>query len=174
MSCFLLHYFYRSFIYPLQMQNKANLMPLFASSLAFAFCFGNGYLQGRWLGYFSPVYPDSWLREPRFIFGLFLFFAGFGINIHSDHILRNLRKPGEKGYKIPHGGFFEYVSAANYFGEILEWTGWAIACWSFPSACFAFFTFANIGPRGMSHHQWYKTKCEDYPPNRKAVIPFIW
>jgi hypothetical protein len=25
------------------------------------------------------------------------------INIHSDHILRNLRKPGETGYKIPRG-----------------------------------------------------------------------
>lgn len=25
------------------------------------------------------------------------------INIHSDHILRNLRKPGESAYRIPRG-----------------------------------------------------------------------
>ena len=25
---------------------------------------------------------------------------------------------------------FEYVSGANFFGEILEWTGFAVACWS--------------------------------------------
>ena len=32
-----------------------------------------------------------------------MFVAGMIINIHSDHILRNLRKPGETGYKIPRG-----------------------------------------------------------------------
>ena len=26
---------------------------------------------------------------------------------------------------------FEYVSGANFFGEIVEWTGFAIATWSF-------------------------------------------
>ena len=32
-----------------------------------------------------------------------LFVFGMVVNIHSDHILRNLRKPGETGYKIPQG-----------------------------------------------------------------------
>lgn len=35
--------------------------------------------------------------------GLLLFALGMSINIHSDHILRNLRKPGETVYRIPHG-----------------------------------------------------------------------
>lgn len=35
--------------------------------------------------------------------GLLLFVLGMSINIHSDHILRNLRKPGETVYRIPHG-----------------------------------------------------------------------
>ncbi len=35
--------------------------------------------------------------------GTLLFVAGMVVNIHSDHILRNLRKPGETGYKIPQG-----------------------------------------------------------------------
>ena len=30
------------------------------------------------------------------------------------------------------GGMFEFVSGANFFGEILEWTGFAVASWSFP------------------------------------------
>lgn len=30
------------------------------------------------------------------------------------------------------GGMFQYVSGANFFGEILEWTGFAIASWSLP------------------------------------------
>ena len=32
-----------------------------------------------------------------------LFYVGMAINIHSDYILRNLRKPGEVIYKIPTG-----------------------------------------------------------------------
>ena len=51
-------------------------------------------------------------------------------------ILRNLRAPGETGYKIPVGGLFRWVSSPNYFGELLEWTGWAIATWSIPGVAF--------------------------------------
>jgi len=69
---------------------------------------------------------------------------------------------------------FEYVSGANFFGEILEWTGFAIASWSLVAAAFAFFTFANTGPRGYEHHKWYQKKFADYPKSRRAVIPFIW
>ena len=31
--------------------------------------------------------------------------------------------------------------------EIIEWSGFAIACWSLPAAAFAWYTFSNIGPR---------------------------
>ena len=59
--------------------------------------------------------------------GILLFAIGSFINLDSDRRLRNLRENSENGYKIPHGGLFEYVSAANYFGEILEWWGFALA-----------------------------------------------
>ena len=32
-------------------------------------------------------------------------------------------------------------------GEILEWFGFAIACWSLSALAFAIFTLSNIGPR---------------------------
>ena len=44
------------------------------------------------------------------------------INADSDGILRSLRDSrvaDDTGYKIPRGGMFEYVSGANFFGEIL-------------------------------------------------------
>lgn len=53
--------------------------------------------------------------------GVALMLIGAYINYHSDEILRNLRKPGETGYKVPRGGMFEYVSGANFLGEIVEW-----------------------------------------------------
>ena len=79
----------------------------------------------------GPQKDNSWLSSPNFIVGVGLFLAGMFGNIQSDAILRNLRKPGESGYKIPRGGVFEYVSAANYFCETIEWTGFALACSNF-------------------------------------------
>ena len=55
--------------------------------------------------------PCFYLITIFFIFyfsGVLIFFTGMIINIHSDSILRNLRKPGEKDYKIPKGGLFNY------------------------------------------------------------------
>jgi very-long-chain enoyl-CoA reductase len=36
-------------------------------------------------------------------------------------ILANLRKPGEKAYKIPSGFLFNYITCANYTAEIWGW-----------------------------------------------------
>ncbi|XP_010142349.1 PREDICTED: 3-oxo-5-alpha-steroid 4-dehydrogenase 1-like, partial [Buceros rhinoceros silvestris] len=71
--------------------------PFFIFVLALLFCTYNGYLQGRSLTSYAR-YPSGWLKDPCFITG---WLTGMAINIHSDHILRNLRKPGESGYKIP-------------------------------------------------------------------------
>ena len=43
-----------------------------------------------------PLYVLSCLGSALWLIGML-------INIHSDHVLRNLRKPGETGYKIPRG-----------------------------------------------------------------------
>ncbi|XP_022093130.1 3-oxo-5-alpha-steroid 4-dehydrogenase 1-like [Acanthaster planci] len=170
-SLMIFHYFQRTFVFTFLIRG-GKPTTLLAFLLAFFFCVTNGYLQGQYLTHYA-VYPQSWSRDPRFIIGVFLFFSGMAINIHSDSILRNLRKPGETGYKIPHGGMFEYVSGANFFGEAVEWSGFAIACWSLPGLAFAIFTACNIGPRAYRHHWYYKQKFEDYPKSRKAFIPFL-
>ena len=51
---------------------------------------------------------------------------------------------------------FTFVSGANFFGEIAEWSGFALACWSLPSLSFALFTALNIGPRAIQHHKYVK------------------
>ena len=55
-----------------------------------------------------------------------VFACGLAVNIHSDRILRNLRQPGESGYKIPHGGLFSLVSAPNYLGRFVRCGGGGI------------------------------------------------
>ncbi|KAF8384084.1 hypothetical protein PRIPAC_73226 [Pristionchus pacificus] len=165
------HYTNRTFIFPLQLKNPKPT-PLSIVASAFVFCLWNGYLQGFYHAWYYTFEPGHF-RQPISILGFVLFFGGMAINLHSDEILRNLRKEGETEYKIPRGGMFEYVSGANFFGEIIEWFGYFLVARSLPAAAFSFFTFANIGPRAIQHHQWYKEKFDNYPRRRKALIPFI-
>ena len=96
------------------------------------------------------------------------------INIRADSKLFGLRKSDDTGYKIPRGGLYERISCPNYFGEILEWIGWAIATWSLAGLAFAIYTIANLAPRAMAHHRWYRETFSDYPKQRKALIPYLW
>jgi hypothetical protein len=172
-----LHYVQRTFIFPFLMRGgggQGRPFPLLLVFMAIVFNTLNGYLNGRYLFHFAPAYGAAWLADPRFIVGLALFLAGFVINLHADRVLRHLRAPGESDYKIPRGGLFDYVSSANYFGELIEWTGWAVATWSLPGLAFAVFTAANLIPRARSHHAWYRSRFPDYPKSRKAILPFIF
>ena len=169
----MVHYGQRTFIFPLLIRAK---QPMPVTIIIFGLIFNgiNTYLQARWIYTLSAPYPSNWIFSPFFIAGLIIFSIGFIINLQSDHIIRNLRKPGETEYRIPYGGMFRWVSCPNYLGEIIEWTGWAILTWSFPGLVFVGWTFANLAPRALSHHKWYIKTFPDYPKNRFALIPFIY
>jgi len=167
------HYFQRTFVFPFMMKGGEKKFPAVLMVFALGFNTINGYVNGRYLFYYSPVYQISWLYDPRFIIGFIFFISGMVINLHSDHILRGLRGSAKNGYSIPRKGLFKYISCPNYFGEILEWTGWAIATWSVPGLAFAVFTFANLAPRAFTNHRWYLENFSDYPKKRKALFPFI-
>jgi len=129
---------------------------------------------GRHIFTFSTRYTSEWLADPRFATGLVLFIAGFIINRQADGALRRLRGAGEPDYKIPYDGLYRWISCPNYFGEIIIWTGWAVATWSLPGLAFAIWTAANLAPHARSHHRWYREHFPDYPSMRKALVPGLW
>jgi steroid 5-alpha reductase family enzyme len=133
----------------------------------------NGFINGYWLGTMAPGYDIRWITDPRFLIGVVVFLTGFIINQVSDHKLIRLRAGGKTGYFIPRGGLFQLISCPNFFGEILEWTGFAIMTWSLPGLSFAIWTAANLIPRALHHHAWYRSTFPDYPQHRKALIPFL-
>ncbi|MBO4755551.1 MAG: DUF1295 domain-containing protein, partial [Bacteroidales bacterium] len=117
-----------------------------------------------------------WLVSLPFLAGTALFFTGMYVNIQSDGIIRNLRQPGDTNHYLPQGGMFRYVTSANYFGEWLEWTGFAILTWSWAGAVFSLWTFANLCPRAARIHDLYSREfpeqMETLKPKR--FIPFIY
>lgn len=174
-SLFQIHYFHRTFIYPFTLRVKPGAryrIILLVAGMAFNAC--NGALNGWFLSELAThLHSNEWLTDPRFIIGLLVFAGGFALAKQSDAILRNLRKPGESGYKIPYGGGYRFVSCPNYLGEMIQWTGFAIAGWSLPAVAFVAFTAANLVPKAIASHKWYQENFADYPKDRKAVIPFL-
>lgn len=174
---YLLHYFQRSFIFPLMMRGKSK-MPVAIMTMGLVFNTLNAYLIGGWLYDEAPagMYGTEWLTSPQFIIGTAIFITGMIINLHSDHVIRNLRKPGDTKHYIPRKGLYKYVTSANYFGELTEWTGYAILTWSPAGLLFAVWTFANLGPRAKSLTGKYEEEFgEEYKKlNKKHIIPFIW
>jgi 3-oxo-5-alpha-steroid 4-dehydrogenase 1 len=173
----MLHYLQRSFIFPLLIRGRGR-MPLSVIAMGIIFNMVNAYMLGGWIFYVSPTdyYTTDWLLSPQFIIGTIIFFAGMATNLHSDYIIRHLRRPGDTRHYIPHGGMFRYVTSANYFGEFTEWVGYAILTWSVAGAVFALWTFANLAPRSVKLHQRY---CEEFGDeyrklNRHYILPFIY
>ena len=113
----------------------------------------NALMQGGWIFYISPAdrYPSSWLLSPQFIIGTVIFI-------------------------LPKEGMFRYVTSANYFGEFIEWTGFAILTWSWAGAVFALWTFANLAPRAAKIYNRYSRefKNEFSASHLKRIIPYIY
>ena len=174
------HYFQRSFIFPFLLKGKGQ-MPIVIMLLSVIWNLMNGYIQGFWLfhlapKYFPEMYTTAWLYDPRFIIGTLIFIAGWIINMHSDHVIRNLRKPGDTNHYLPKKGLYKYVTSANYFGEITEWLGFAILTWSFAGLLFWWFSCCNLVPRANSIYLKYEQEFPNEFDRKKLkrIIPFIY
>ena len=179
LALFQLHYFQRSFIFPMLLRGNSK-MPVSIMLMGATFNTLNALMQGGWLFFIVPTYfPDyyaNWFCKPYIYIGVAVWLFGFITNLHSDYIIRHLRKPGDKKHYIPRGGMFRFVSSANYFGEFMEWVGYAIASWSVAGAVFAWWTFANLAPRAGDLRKRYEQEFgEEFTKlNRKRIIPFIY
>ncbi len=183
---FEIHYFQRSIIFPWMLKGKSQ-MSLAVMFMGIAFNILNAMMQGYWIFFesynsnyhvFGLSYSDiEWLWSPHFIIGTCIFLFGFYVNLRSDYIIRHLRKDeNDTKHYLPSGFLFEYVTSANYLGELLEWLGFAILTWSLSGLVFFWWTFANLVPRA---HNIYKRYQAEYPEEMKAkhlkrVFPFIY
>jgi hypothetical protein len=165
------HYANRSLIYPWRTRTGGKTIPLAIVASAVGFNVINAGLNGYYLGWLAH-YPTSWLTDARFFAGIILLAVGAATNLWADDRLISLRSEDAE-YAIPRGGLFQCVSCPNHLGEIVEWCGFALMCWSLPALSFAMWTAANLIPRALSHHRWYRARFAEYPVTRRAVIPFL-
>jgi len=184
------HYIQRTLIFPFLLKGKSR-MPIGIMCLGIAFNILNSAMQGYWIFYgayiidpYTQEYQalfarvgNNWFCSWQFILGTCLFIAGYIINLRSDYIIRHLRKdPNDTKHYFPKGFMFNYVTSANYFGELIEWLGFAILTWSVSGLVFFIWTFANLVPRANAIYKRYKAEFPEEMKNRrlKRVIPFIY
>jgi len=172
LSMWVVHYAYRSFVFPYLMHPSNNTFPVQLVVYAVLFNVLNGKNNADAL-LMNAQQDGNWLSL-HFVVGFCVFIAGFIIHIQSDNIIRRLRKPGETGYQIPYGGLFEKVSSPQYLGEMIQWFGWALMTASLAGLAFALFTVCNLLPRAVSNQRWYRQQFPDYPKQRKILIPGLF
>jgi 3-oxo-5-alpha-steroid 4-dehydrogenase 1 len=177
-----IHYANRGFIFPLLMRVDPGHRKTFSLIVVVAgwvVTSLHGYLNARFITTLGDHFTLSWLTDPRFILGIIVYYSGFFLNLHSDHIIRNLRpKRREEGeerlYRIPQGGAFRWVSNPHYLGELTAWAGFALATWSLAGVFIFAISAANLIPRARLNHNWYRSHFHDYPEQRKALVPMIF
>ncbi len=172
------HYFQRSFIFPLLMKGQSK-MPISIIITGAVFNTFNAIMQGGWLFFFCPedAYPISWFWSPQFIIGTLVFLFGMVVNIYADRVIRNLRSDvTDNNYYLPKGWMFNKISSANYFGEIVEWVGFAILTWSIPGFVFVLWSFSNIVPRSKAVYARYTQFFgEEFTSlKRYKIFPYIY
>ena len=174
---FELHYFQRSLVFPWLLKGQSR-MPVVIVLMGVLFNVINGFLQGGGLYLFpNPDFQEgaSYLLRWNAIAGILLFIVGMAINLHSDHLIRHLRKPGDTRHYLPQKGMYRYVTSANYLGEILEWVGFALATATLAAWVFPIWTAANLVPRAHAIYNRYKEEFgKEALADKKRIIPFIY
>jgi 3-oxo-5-alpha-steroid 4-dehydrogenase 1 len=178
---FQFHYLNRALIFPFILKGSGKI-PISVISMGITFNLLNATMQGYWLFFESykfatDPYTINWLTSLPFIIGTIIFFIGLFVNQYSDYIVRNLRKDKfDTKHYLPKGGMYNYVTSANYFGEIIEWLGFAILTFSLSGFVFFVWTFANLVPRAFSIFKKYQLEfsAEMQGKKLKAVFPFVY
>lgn len=170
---FELHYFQRTFVFPFLMRGNSR-MPITIMMMGVTFNLLNAFLIGVDL-FHRSAYDDTWFRSWPFIVGLVVYVVGMAVNWHSDYVIRHLRPAGDTRHYLPQKGCYRWVTSANYFGELVEWTGFAILTQSEAAWIFVLWTFANLAPRAYAIRKRYRMEFgTEAVGKRKCLIPYIY
>lgn len=133
---------------------------------------------GATIGYplAHPGFKDFVPSDLRVQIGLAIFVICEIGNLICHIMLSNLRPPGTKERKIPHGFLFDYVVCPNYTFEVFAWVGFSIMTNIYLSWVFTLFGFYQMTEWAFKKHKMYKADFGDQYTKlkrNKVIIPFV-
>jgi 3-oxo-5-alpha-steroid 4-dehydrogenase len=138
--------------------------------------------------------PLSSMNADCLKYGLAAYAVGEVGNLYHHYILSTLRTTDKNGkvvvskadkagadgvfdvksnYSVPKGGLFDYVTMPHYLFELIAWLGIAVVSQDlnvylvFASMCTYLLT------RAKATKIWYLKNVNNYPKERKVLVPFI-
>ena len=104
--------------------------------------------------------------------GIGIFLVGEILNFMHHKILADVR-PTSLEYVVPRGGLFDLIACPHYLFELVSWFG---LCLIFRHvSMFLFFSLMVIYllVRSLQTLAWYRERFADFPPERRAILPFV-
>lgn len=145
---------------------SGKIQPLSLGIIIFAYALMGGLIS--WLNVNAIPQMDF-----LFYLGMVSFLIGALGNTYHHRLLANLRKEKD-GYFIPKGGWFDYAACPHYFFELLGWLGIVLVSRHLFTVLVFIAMLGYLGARSIKTHQWYRERFDDYPSDRKNMIPFIF
>ncbi|CAK8684532.1 unnamed protein product [Clavelina lepadiformis] len=115
----------------------------------------------------------------RHVIGIAGFIVASFIHHQSHLILANLRKTGrvkQESHGLPQGGLFGFVSCPHYFAEVLIYVFTLVIVRSQCVSWWVVLVYNIVVHVNMAKtaHVWYQQNFPNYPPSKKAFIPFLF
>ncbi|XP_065084325.1 polyprenol reductase-like [Ochlerotatus camptorhynchus] len=123
--------------------------------------------------------PYRFELTPRLALWIGVFIYAWRYQFQSNLILANLRKDRtgkvtNQKHSIPRGGYFELVSSPHMLFEIVMYAALYAIIARNTSAVYVFaWVLSNQTMNAWLTHQWYRENFADYPPERRAVFPYV-
>ncbi|KAK6234236.1 hypothetical protein QUC31_006642 [Theobroma cacao] len=126
-------------------------------------------------GYVKPITSLGWCQWA----GAAIFAWGWLHQCSCHAILGSLRTHRSDQtveYVIPRGDWFNIVSSPHYLAEMVIYVGLLVASGGTDLTIWLLlgFVVANLAFAAADTHRWYLHKFEDYPPDRWAILPFVY
>lgn len=123
--------------------------------------------------------PYRFELTPRIAFWIAIFIYAWRYQFQSNLILANLRKDRTgavttQKHSIPRGGYFELVSSPHMLFEVVMYVALYGLTWRNTSSLYVLgWVISNQMMNAWLTHQWYRENFKEYPPTRRALIPFL-
>lgn len=95
------------------------------------------------------------------------------LDVNLKEAVPKLQNVGVVG--MPEGDWFQFVSCPHYLAEILIYCSLVLVEWESGVLVLpALFVFSVLTLSARQTHNWYRCKFDNYPSNRRSIIPYVF